>query len=41
MMESGVLDPTPIITTRYRLVDVLDAFEHAKGRKEVKVLVKP
>jgi threonine dehydrogenase-like Zn-dependent dehydrogenase len=41
MIESGILDPAPIITTRYRLSDVLEAFERAKERREVKVLVKP
>lgn len=40
-LESGAVDPTPLITARYRLTDADRALEHAARRGALKVLLVP
>lgn len=37
----GRIDPTKIITARYKLSNVIEAMERAKLRKDAKIHIKP
>lgn len=41
MIENGRLDPTPMITARFKLEDVTKAFQALREREQIKVTIKP
>lgn len=41
MIENGRLDPTPMITARFRLEEAIKAFQALKERVHIKVTIKP
>ncbi|MCS7111420.1 MAG: scyllo-inosose 3-dehydrogenase [Ignisphaera sp.] len=41
MIASGKVDPTKIVTARYRLSDIIKAMERARLRKDAKIHIKP
>ncbi|MEM0152495.1 MAG: scyllo-inosose 3-dehydrogenase [Ignisphaera sp.] len=41
LIASGRIDPTKIITARYKLSNVIEAMERAKLRKDAKIHIKP
>lgn len=41
LIASGKIDPTKIITSRYKLSQVIEAMDRAKIRKDSKIIIKP